>query len=117
MKQDKKTARRIKRVRGKIVGKSLFPRLSVHRSNKHFSAQVIDDAKHHTVAAISTKQVMNGKKDKVTPVVQAQMAGEQLAKKLTELKIKQVVFDRGRFKYGGRVKAFAESVRAGNITI
>lgn len=117
MKVTRRTARRIKRVRAKIVGKSEFPRLSVYRSNRYLYAQVIDDKKHHTLCSISTKSLSGKGKEKITPVAAAKMAGEELAKKLTYLKINQVVFDRGRYKYGGCVQALADGVRSGKITI
>lgn len=113
MKIPGRVERRTRRVRAKIVGKSAFPRLSVYRSNKFLYAQVINDAKNHTLASISTKHI----KEKLMPVEKARIAGEELAKKLNELKIKQVVFDRGRYKYAGSVKAFSEGVRNGKITI
>lgn len=92
------------RTRVKIAARSDLPRLSVFRSNKFIYVQVIDDKKRTgTLAAAKGKD--------------AKTIGEEIAKKLTELKVKAVVFDRGGYRYHGRVKALAESVRAGGIQL
>lgn len=104
-----------RRVRSKIKGKSNLLRLSVFRSNKHIYGQVIDDVKAITLASIS-----DAKKSAKTAITKSQSAREQgvaLGKKLAEQKIKQVVFDRGSYKYAGRVKAFCEGVRESGIII
>lgn len=103
------------RVRSRIKGKTNALRLSVFRSNKHIYGQVIDDVKAITVAAIT-----DSKKDNKTTIKKVQSAKESgmlLGKKLAELKITKVVFDRGPYKYAGRVKAFCEGVREVGITI
>ena len=83
-------------------------RLTVFRSSKYIYAQVIDDRKGHTVAEANSKALnLNG--DKTS---QAKAVGEALAKKVLEQDIKKVIFDRGAYKYHGRVQALAEAARA-----
>ncbi len=106
--------RRRIRVRSKIVGVSMYPRLSIFRSNKHISAQLIDDTKGHTLAAESD---ITTKTEKATKTVKAHAVGLALGKKIMDLKIKQVVFDRGSYKYDGRVKALAQGVREAGVII
>ncbi len=110
--------RRHRRVRETISGTTERPRLAVFRSLNHIYAQVIDDVAGHTLAAASDteKAVRSGikagqKKSEVAAVV-----GEALVKRAKEKGIKAVVFDRGGFKYHGRVKALAEAVRKGGIS-
>lgn len=99
------------RVRAKISGTASRPRLSVFRSSTHVYAQVIDDAKGHTIAAASTKEV----KTKAVKVDKSAEVGKMIAAKAQEKGIKQVVFDRGGYRYQGRVKALAEAARAGGL--
>ena len=106
--------RRALRVRGKLFGTSTKPRVSVHRTNKHIYVQAIDDGKRTTLASANDKQV---KKAKVKQTAQAELVGKLLAKKLKAKKIKQVVFDRGAFRYHGRVKAIAEALRAEGVKL
>ncbi|OGK28678.1 50S ribosomal protein L18 [Candidatus Roizmanbacteria bacterium RIFCSPHIGHO2_02_FULL_40_9] len=109
-----KHSRRQKRVRAKILGKTELPRMTVYRSNKHVYVQVIDDKKSHTIAS-SSDVVVKG--TKMTNIEKATKVGEDIAKKLQEKKIKQVVFDRSGYAYGGRVKALAEAARSAGIII
>lgn len=97
--------RRRARVRGKIRGTAERPRLSVFRSNKHISAQLIDDVEGGTLAA-----ALGG-----AGVTAAGEVGKILAEKASKLGIKKVVFDRGGYKYHGRVKALAEGARKGGL--
>jgi len=91
-------AKRKARIRGKISGVSLRPRVVIFRSNKHLYLQAIDDTKGQTIASSSDlKENIN--------------LAEDLAKKLLDKKIKKVVFDRGGYKYHGRVKQAAEALR------
>lgn len=104
--------RRHKRVRANLAGTTSRPRLSVFRSLNHVYAQVIDDSRGHTLLSASTKQAevrdqLDGKSKKV----QAELVGHALAKKAMAEGIKQVVFDRGGYKYQGRIKALAEGAR------
>ena len=110
----KQYLRRQHRVRSKIVRQSDFPRLTVYRSHKFIYAQVIDDFEGKTLASA---QESKSKKLPGTKSERAKLIGKELAEKLTALKIKQVVFDRGGYAYNGRIKALAESVRENGITI
>jgi large subunit ribosomal protein L18 len=101
-----------KKVRSRIVGHTDLLRLSVYRSNKYVYAQAIDDAKKITIAS-----ERSGNADKSTKTENAKEMGLRLAKKLKDLKVKAVVFDRGSYPYIGRVKAIAEGIREGGITI
>jgi len=111
-KRDKKD-KRTKRVRLKIRSTSSRPRLSVFRSNRLIYAQIIDDEKGNTILAASEKNL--GEKMKGTRIERAKAVGLLLAKKAIAKKIKKVVFDRGRYKYHGRVKALAEGAREGGL--
>lgn len=104
------------RIRAKIKGVESKPRLSVFRSLKYIYAQVIDDTKGHTLVSASTvspeiKGEMNGK----NKTAEAELVGALLAKRALEQGITQVVFDRGGYKYHGRVKALAEAARQGGL--
>jgi large subunit ribosomal protein L18 len=103
--------RRHRRVRKSIVGTGQRPRLSVHRSNRQIYAQVIDDFAGKTLAAASSLTV-SGNGD---PKSVARAVGEEVAKKAKEAGITKVAFDRGGFKYHGRVRALAEGARAGGL--
>lgn len=105
-----KIDRRRVRVRGKIFGTPRKPRLSVFRSGKHIYAQLIDDKKGETLASASDLDLKTG-----TKIDKAGVVGGELAKKALKLKIKKVVFDRGGYKYHGRVKAVAEGARKGGL--
>ena len=103
---------RKKRVRAKINGTSKRPRLSVFRSLRGFSAQLIDDITGKTLASSDNKEA------KVKNSVEgAKDFGKALAKKCTEKKIDTVVFDRAGYKYHGKVKAIAEGLREGGIKL
>lgn len=101
-----------KKVRSKIIGHTDLLRLSVYRSNKYVYAQAIDDSKKITVASEKSQPVAKKTKTEI-----AKEMGIRLAKKLLDLKIKAVVFDRGSYPYTGRVKAIAEGIREGGIKI
>jgi len=108
-KQNKRISRH-KRVRAKIKGTANVPRLCVFRSNSHIYAQLIDDTHSKTLALEKDFGIkIKGKQEKAKEV------GKQIALKAQELKIKQVVFDRGGFKYHGRVKAVADGAREGGL--
>lgn len=102
-------ARRKNRIRSVISGTAERPRLSVHVSNKHVSAQLIDDTTHKTVAAITTvgQKAATGKMTE-----RAAWVGTEIAKKAKAAKVKTVVFDRNGKLYHGRVKALADAARA-----
>lgn len=131
LEKQKKQYRRHRRVRAKISGTSEVPRLSVFRSNKYIYAQVINDDKGETLVAASNgelssklkaptfvpkgtsagKQKSKEEKIKTGKVAVAYEVGRLIAKKALEKKIKKVVFDRGGYKYHGRVKAVADGAR------
>lgn len=96
------------RVRATVSGTTERPRLSVHISNKHITAQVIDDTTHKTVAYVST---VGTKAAKGTMTERAVWVGEEIAKKAKAAKVKAVVFDRGGHIYHGRVAALADAAR------
>lgn len=94
------------RVRSKISGTPKRPRLAVFRSNSHISAQLIDDTTGKTLASSSDLKIKKGSK-----VEMATKVWEDIAKKAKDLKLKEIVFDRGWFSYHGRVKALADAAR------
>lgn len=100
-------ALRKNRVRAKITGNAERPRLSVTISNKHVSAQLIDDSSHHTIAAATSV----GAKVSGTMSEQAAKVGADIAKKAKKANIKAVVFDRNGRRYAGRLSALAEAAR------
>lgn len=108
--------KRHKRIRKKISGNAACPRLCVYRSLKHIYAQIIDDEKGHTLVGVSTLNLEI--KDVVSyggNVAAAKEVGKLVAKKALEQNITQVVFDRGGYKYHGRVAALADGVRENGI--
>ena len=108
--------RRHHRVRQKVSGNNSRPRLCVFRSLNHIYAQVVDDSQGHTlVAASSLDAEVTGDSKGKTKTERAGLVGTLLAKRATGKKIKQVTFDRGGFKYHGRVKALAEAARKGGL--
>ncbi|NCD00948.1 50S ribosomal protein L18 [bacterium] len=110
-KQQKK-ARLHKKVRSKIFsGDPTVLRLSVFRSNKELFLQIIDDVKGVTLVSASTKEL----KKKGTKTEQAFELGKVIAEKAKDKKISKVVFDRGSYRYHGRVKAVAEGAREGGL--
>ncbi len=104
-----KIARRNKiktRIRGKISGTPTRPRMSVFRSNKSIYVQVIDDLNGNTIAAASSKGIETGTKCEIAAKV-----GEEIAKKVIEKGVSEVVFDRNGYLYHGRVKSLADAAR------
>lgn len=95
------------RVRSKVTGTAERPRLTVTISNMHVSAQIIDDAKQHTIAAATTV----GTKQTGTVTEQAAIVGADIAKKAKKAKINAVVFDRNGRQYAGRLAALADAAR------
>jgi large subunit ribosomal protein L18 len=104
--------RRLARVRGKISQNLGIPRLSVFRSNCHLWVQIIDDKHGKTLAATSTKTL---KLTKGTKIEKAQIVGETIAALAKDKKIIKVRFDRGLYRYHGRVKALADAARKGGL--
>lgn len=107
--------RRHQRVRAKISGTAERPRLSVYRSLDHIYAQLIDDTTGKTLVSAKDLEV-DAKKFK-TKTEKATEVGKLLADKAKEKKISQAVFDRGSFRYHGRVKALAEGARENGLNI
>ncbi|XP_016189252.1 50S ribosomal protein L18, chloroplastic [Arachis ipaensis] len=102
------------RIRKKVEGTPERPRLSVYRSNKHLSVQVIDDTNMHTLASVSTMQKAVFEEFNYTagPTVEvAKRVGEIIAKSCLEKGITKVAFDRGGYPYHGRVQALADAAR------
>jgi large subunit ribosomal protein L18 len=131
IKQEKKN-RRHQRVRAKIKGATEKPRLSVFRSNKQIYAQLIDDVNGNTLIAANTREIIKNQKlekeDKTQDkkkknikdklggkITKAYEVGKIIAQKALKKKIEQVVFDRGGYKYHGRVKAVADGARDGGL--
>ena len=98
------------RTRSKITKSA--PRLSIFRSLKHFYIQVIDDKTGTTICSASDKEI---KDTKLKPIEKAEKVGEMIAKKAIDKKVEKVVFDRGAFRYHGRVKAAGDAARKAGL--
>lgn len=105
-----KRTRRHVRIRAKVSGTAEMPRLSVYKSNKHISVQLIDDESAKTIASVHSREV-KGK----SMTEKAMLVGESIAEKAKAKKITKVVFDRGGFIYTGNVKAIADGARKGGL--
>jgi len=116
-----KRYRRHRRIRAKIFGTADRPRLCVFRSHNHIYAQLIDDEKGRTILSAGDFELKKSKsktKDNKRQSKKTEVAfevGELIAKKAQEKKIQKVVFDRGGYRYHGRVKALAEGARKGGL--
>ena len=108
--KQQKRHRRHRRVRARVRGSERRPRLSIYKSNTALYAQIIDDVKGATLAAVSSSE----EKAK-TPRTRAEAAAATLVKRAKEKGITSVVFDRGGFEYVGTVKAFADAARAAGL--
>jgi large subunit ribosomal protein L18 len=108
---DKRAVRVRRRLRADNSGRL---RMSVHRTEKHISVQVIDDVAGRTIAAASTmeKDLRQGNKGNIAA---ATAVGELIAKRAKDKGVSEVVFDKGAFRYHGRVKALADAARAGGV--
>ena len=112
--RDAKRLRRRRRVRAKVRGTAERPRLAVFRSNKGVQAQLIDDVAGHTLAAVNwTEKDLRD----LGRMEQAGRAGELLAERAKGAGVETVVFDRGGYRYHGRVRALAEGAREGGLAI
>jgi large subunit ribosomal protein L18 len=105
---------RIRRIRAKISGSSLIPRLSVFRSNEHIYCQLINDELGKTYVAASDLEIKSEKSKKTKSEI-AYLVGQKIGEKAITKKIKKVVFDRGGFKYHGRVKSLADGARKSGL--
>jgi len=106
--------RRHARIRRRLSGTAERPRVAVSRTNKHISAQIIDDVSGRTLAAASSVEVALREKSGGN-IEGAKAVAELLATRAKEANIAMVVFDRGGFDYHGRVAAFADTLRAGGL--
>jgi len=108
--------RRHERVRKHVSGTPERPRLCVFRSLKHIQAQVIDDTSGHTLVAASTLDgEVRSQFDGKDKSAQAALVGEVIAKRALEAGITKIVFDRGGYKYHGRVKSLADAARKAGL--
>ncbi len=119
MVKNSKTRRRNRihrRVRAKVFGTAERPRLNVFKSSKHIYAQIIDDNKGNTLCAVSTlnKEVASDIEGK-QPIERAEVVGKAIAAKAKEAGIDTVTFDRGGYKYHGKIKALAIGAREGGL--
>ncbi len=106
--------RRRRRVRAKVRGSSERPRLAVFRSNRGIQAQLIDDDRGHTLAAVVwTEDELKS----LGPMEQAKKAGELLAQRAKQAGVETCVFDRGGYRYHGKVRALAEGAREGGLRL
>ncbi|HYY73982.1 MAG TPA: 50S ribosomal protein L18 [Solirubrobacterales bacterium] len=107
-----KRLRRRRRVRAKIRGSAERPRLAVFRSNRGVQAQLIDDDKGHTIAAVTwTEKELS----QLPRTEQAARAGQLLAARAKEAGVERCVFDRGGYRFHGRVRALADGAREGGL--
>ena len=127
---NEKRFRRKRRTKVKLFGTAERPRLSIFRSNRYTSAQLINDEKGETMLGLSTRETIKDKKQAGLPAIatlkrkqagnqmkQAEQLGELIARKAVEKDIKKAVFDRGSYKYHGRIKAVAEGARKGGLEL
>jgi large subunit ribosomal protein L18 len=104
--------KRRRRIRGRVTGSAERPRLSVYRSNKRIYAQVIDDARGHTLAAAGSHE---GDVSALNKAEAAIAVGKLVAERAKSAGVTKVVFDRGGYLYHGRVKALADGAREGGL--
>jgi len=117
-KANSRLTRRVRheRLRKILAGTASCPRLCVFRSSSHIYAQVIDDSAKHTLASMSTLDTeLRDKTGQMPKTKQAELVGSLLAQRLLDKGISHVVFDRGGYKYHGRVKALAEASRQAGL--
>lgn len=103
---------RHRRVRAKIFGTSGRPRIAVFKSNQYIYAQVIDDISNKTLLSASDMEIKSGKKSN-----KAGQVGKNLAEEMKKKGLTEAIFDRGGFKFHGRVKSVADGLRSGGIKL
>ncbi len=103
------------RVKNKIFGTSIVPRLCVFKSNKYIQAQVVDDEKGNTLVALTSQKIKETKK--MTKIEESFEVGKEIAEMSLEKNIKEVVFDRNGYRYHGRVKSLADGARKGGLKL
>ena len=113
----KAARRRIhRRIRKKVAGTAQRPRLAIHFSGKHIYAQVINDDAGRTIAAASTaERSLFGETKAHANRAAAELVGKAIAERSLAKKLEQVVFDRGGFRYHGKMKTLADAARAGGL--
>jgi large subunit ribosomal protein L18 len=111
---EQRRLRRRRRVRAKVSGTAERPRISVFRSNRGISAQLVDDVAGKTITAV---QWTEADLRDLSRSEQSTKAGELLAQRAKAAGIERAVFDRGGYQYHGRVKAFADGVREGGLAV
>jgi len=104
--------RRRRRVRARVRGTAERPRLSVFRSNRGLSAQLVDDRRGHTLAAVAW---IEPDLRELAPMEQAKRSGELIAARAKDAGLETCVFDRAGYRYHGRVRAFAEAAREAGL--
>lgn len=113
MLRNKKRVNRKKKIRARISGSKKVPRLCVFRSLKILYAQLIDDEKNVTLVSVDSREIKNSKFD----IKMAEEVGKMLAEKADKKGIKRAIFDRGGYKFHGKVKAVAEGARKAGLKI
>jgi large subunit ribosomal protein L18 len=114
--RDEQRKRRHRRLRAKLSGTGARPRLNVYRSLEHIYAQVINDEVGHTLVAASTVEAeLAAQLEGKTKTEAAQLVGRTVAERAKDAGISSVVFDRGGFRYHGRVKALADAAREAGL--
>jgi large subunit ribosomal protein L18 len=116
MRNHKKTAkiRRLTKVRSKTAVSNRY-RLTVHRSNRYIYATILEAVGGAVLAQASSKDIKTGKKEAMTKTVTAREVGKLIASRLPKGKKKEVFFDRGQYRYHGRVKSLADGAREGGL--
>jgi large subunit ribosomal protein L18 len=104
-----------RRIRKRLSGTGVRPRLTVFRSNKHIYAQIVDDAKGNTLAAASSLDAEAKEGAKGGNVASAKVVGQAVAQRAIDKGIRAVLFDRGGYIYHGRVKALADAAREAGL--
>ncbi len=117
-KKNKKRLRRRKGIRKKVFGVKERPRLSIFRSSKNIYCQIIDDTTGNTLASASTlTKCVKEKTPYGGNIKAAELVGQKIAEEASKIGVTKIVFDRGGYKYHGRVKALADGARANNLKI
>ena len=113
--RDRRRERRHRRVRQTVIGTPERPRLNVFRSLTQIYVQIVDDSKGRTLAAASTLEVESGSTAGAKKTDLARKVGQTIAERAKAIGIHEVVFDRGGYRYHGRVKALADGAREGGL--
>lgn len=115
--KNKQALRRKRSNRRRLQATADRPRLSVHRTSKHIYAQVVDDMNGKTLAGCgTTAKAFAGELEGKTKTERAAFIGQEIARRAKDAGVEKVVFDRGAFKYHGRIKALADAAREGGLS-